>query len=165
MPIRPWKIIPSMYQRRLLLVAGGAVLMFTLPALQVLNLTVAKGGELRAEELQGRKGRCDCRGQRCSRGVAGGVGNHQPDHGAEDGDPCIHAGQHAERCGDALAAVEAQEHRECMAKEGRQAGAAAVVQVGEGLEGFAQPHLVGQNPPKPVALQIPQPAHPGLLRG
>ena len=49
MPIRPWKIIPSMYQRRLLLVAGGAVLMFTLPALQVLNLTVAKGGELRAE--------------------------------------------------------------------------------------------------------------------
>jgi len=34
MPIRPWKIIPSMYQRRLLLVAGGAVLMFTLPALQ-----------------------------------------------------------------------------------------------------------------------------------
>lgn len=49
MAFRPWKFIPSMYQRRLLLIALGAGCFLSLPLIQVTRLTVAKGAELREE--------------------------------------------------------------------------------------------------------------------
>lgn len=43
------KLIPSMYQRRLLLVVAGAMCAVTLPLLQVASLTTVHGSDLRAE--------------------------------------------------------------------------------------------------------------------
>ena len=74
------------------------------------------------EEEQAREGRGERRRQRRGRGVARGVGHHQPDHRAEDRDACVDPGEYAERGGHALAAVEAQEEREHVAEEGGQPG-------------------------------------------
>ncbi|MBX3385473.1 MAG: hypothetical protein KF768_02775 [Phycisphaeraceae bacterium] len=45
--LRATKFIPSMYQRRLLLIGLGVLLVFMAPLAQVTHLTVAKGGEFR----------------------------------------------------------------------------------------------------------------------
>lgn len=46
---RIWKLVPSMYQRRLLVVVMGGLCALVLPMLQVTRLTVAKGPELREQ--------------------------------------------------------------------------------------------------------------------
>lgn len=47
--LRASKLIPSMYQRRLLLIGVGVFLLFFAPLIQVANLTLARGEELREQ--------------------------------------------------------------------------------------------------------------------